>query len=213
MRASAASHPPTDAEPCESRPDDSVRQETILQAADFDTKLPKYWMAQALLMMLVTIVFIPVIPFWLFFGWNFHRKQYARLECHLTDRSLNIRKGLIFRVEKNIPLDKIQDVGLREGPLLRWLGLASLVVETAGQSNPQAGADAHLVGVVNAPAFRDAVLDQRDPVVANLRGPAAPAALPSAAAKDAGRSSAEAELLREIRDSLQRIEGRLEKDG
>lgn len=184
-----------------------MRKETILQAAQFDSKLPKYWMANALIVMTVTIVFIPLIPIWLIFGWNLHKKQYERLECHLTDRSLNIRKGLIFRVEKNIPLDKIQDVGLREGPLLRWLGLASLVVETAGQSSPQGGSDAQLVGVVDAPRFRDAVLDQRDAVVANLRG-AAPASAPDAPPA----AALDTQLLREIRDSLQRIEGRLERD-
>ncbi|MCA8978646.1 MAG: PH domain-containing protein [Planctomycetes bacterium] len=183
-----------------------MRKETILQAATFDSKLPKYWMANALIVMAVSVVFIPLIPVWMIFGWNLHRKQYERLECHLTDRSLNIRKGLIFRVEKNIPLDKIQDVGLREGPLLRWLGLASLVIETAGQSGPQGGADAHLVGVVEAPRFRDAVLDQRDEVVAGLRGGSS---VPkSVFAPD---SSNEAALLREIRDCLQRIEGKLER--
>lgn len=186
-----------------------MRKETILRAAQFDSKLPKYWMANALIMMTVTIVFIPLIPFWLIFGWKLHEKQYERLECHLTDRSLNLRKGLIFRVEKNIPLDKIQDVGLREGPLLRWLGLATLVVETAGQSSPQGGSDAQLVGVVDAPRFRDAVLDQRDAVVESLRGNGAvfPAASESRPAADQ-----DTELLREIRDSLQRIEGRLSRD-
>lgn len=186
-----------------------MRKETILQAARFDPKLPKYWMANALIMMVVTVIFIPLVPVWLFFGWSLHRKQYERLECHLTDRSLNIRKGLIFRVEKNIPLDKIQDVGLREGPLLRWLGLASLVIETAGQSSPQGGSDAHLVGVVDAPAFRDAVLDQRDAVVANLRGTPPPATESQGAAASA--TDAQIELLREIRDSVQRIESRLDQ--
>lgn len=186
-----------------------MRRETILQTARFDPLLPKYWMANALIMMTVTIVFIPLIPIWLIFGWKLHNKQFARLECHLTDRSLNIRKGLIFRVEKNIPLDKIQDVGLREGPLLRKLGLSSLVVETAGQSSPQGGADAHLVGVIDAPAFRDAVLDQRDAVVSGLRDSGSNAPVPIASGESTGSESTR--LLREIRDSLQRIENRIER--
>lgn len=208
MQAPAASRPDA---PLPSQLDGTrtLRKETILQAARFDPKLPKYWMANALIMMVVTVIFIPLVPVWLFFGWSLHRKQYERLECHLTDRSLNIRKGLIFRVEKNIPLDKIQDVGLREGPLLRWLGLASLVIETAGQSSPQGGSDAHLVGVVDAPAFRDAVLDQRDAVVANLRGTPPPATESQGAAASA--TDAQIELLREIRDSVQRIESRLDQ--
>lgn len=186
-----------------------MRRETILHEARFDEKLPVYWMVQSLILLAVTVVLIPLVPVWLILGWGFHRKQLARMECHLTDRSLNIRKGVIFRVEKNIPLDKIQDVGLREGPLLRKLGLASLVVETAGQSAGSAGADAHLVGVVDAPAFRDRVLDRRDEVVENLRG--APAPAPDTASAPAADPEATA-LLRDIRDSLRRIEERVGRD-
>ena len=106
---------------------------------------------------------------------------------------------ILFRTEKNVPLDKIQDVAMKEGPLLRKLGLASLGVETAGSSNPQ-GADAQLVGVVDAPVFRDAILDQRDKVVEG-QGKAPVEA--SASSKD--------DVLVEIRDSLLRIEGVLAK--
>ena len=185
-----------------------MRRETILHEARFDEKLPIYWMVQAQLLLVFTVILLPLAPIWLIFGWGFHRKQLARMECQLTDRSLNIRKGVLFRVEKNIPLDKIQDVGLREGPILRWLGLSSLVVETAGQSG-QAGADAHLIGIVDAPSFRDRVLDRRDEVVERLRGPAPVAA---GADEGAGEPAEATALLREISDSLVRIEGRLDRE-
>lgn len=138
-----------------------MRNETVLLEAKFDEKLVKYWMLGTQLTLLVMVFTIPLMPIWLIFGWNFHRKQYERLSAKLTDRSLEIRRGLLFRMEKNVPLDRIQDLTMTEGPLLRWLGLARLHVETAGQ-NVGGGGGAHLVGVVNAPAFRDAVLDQRD---------------------------------------------------
>lgn len=175
-----------------------MRDEKVILKARFDSKLPLYWMLTTLWVLLLSIAGIPLIPIWLVVGWGVHRKQLERLECELTERSLNIRQGVFFRVEKNIPLDKITDLAMREGPILRWLGLASLHAETAGQG---AGVgNAQLSGVIDAPAFRDAVLDQRDRIVAT--GAAAAAPSPSASAADAA-------VLVEIRDSLHRIEGLL----
>lgn len=174
-----------------------MRQEVILQRATFDPKLKMYWMMSAQIGLLFTFIGIPIMPIWWFFGRNIHQKQFDAMKCELTERSLNIRKGFIFRVEKSIPLDKIQDVGMKEGPVLRWLGLSALAVETAGQSSPQGASDAALAGVIDAPAFRDAILEQRDRVVATGHlTPAAPAT--SSESSDV--------VLIEIRDSLQRIE-------
>ncbi len=176
-----------------------MRKENVLLEARFDSKLPHYWMIYSVILLAFTVVGIPLIPFFLIFGYAFFRKRYEALQCQLTERSLHIRRGVIFRSEKNIPLDKIQDIGMTEGPLLRKLGLASLAVETAGQSSAQGAADASLVGIVNAPAFRDAILDQRDRVSASG---AAQASEPTSEVA----SSSSHEVLVEIRDSLQRLE-------
>jgi len=173
-----------------------MRRENVLREASFDSKLPKYWMLSTLFVLLMSFIGIPFIPVWLIIGWGIHQKQYERLSCTLTERTLNIKRGLVFRVEKNIPLDKIQDVGMKEGPLLRKLGLASLNIETAGQSGPQGGTDASLVGIIDSPAFRDAILDQRDHIV--HEGGGAPA---KASVEEPG-----GDVLLEIRDSLKRIE-------
>jgi len=179
-----------------------MRDEKVLVKARFDAKLPTYWMMGTLLGLTFSFIGIPFVPIWLIFGWGVHKKQYEVMECELTERSLNIRRGFIFRVEKNIPLDKIQDVGMKEGPLLRKLGLSALAVETAGQSSAQGSSDATLTGVIDAPAFRDAILNQRDLVAGVALAPAAP--VPPTAPAVAGE-----EVLVEIRDSLHRIEGLL----
>ena len=177
-----------------------MRTETVLARAEFDEKLPHYWLLATLFTLLVTFIGIPVIPFWLIFGPRVHRKQYDVLECELTERTLNIRRGFLFRVEKNIPLDKIQDIGMTEGPLLRKLGLASLRIETAGNS-VQGAADAQLVGIIDAPRFRDAILDQRDLVAG-----APPTMEGKAPAGEGLGGEGTRALLVEIRDSLKRIE-------
>ena len=85
------------------------------------------------------------------------------MECKLTDQTLELKKGYLFRIEKTIPLDKIQDLTLREGPLLRALGICMLDIETAGQSSPQGSSDAKIIGIKDTKEFRDRVGQKQDP--------------------------------------------------
>lgn len=108
-------------------------------------------------------------------------------------------------MEKNIPLDKIQDLTVHEGPILRWLGLASLKVETAGSSGGQGKADASLPGIVDPLAFRDAVLERRNLVVG-----VAPE--PSSRSSGEPLTAGDHEVLVAIRDTLHRIEQLLQRN-
>ena len=119
--------------------------------AEFDKKVIIYWWLQALGLMLSTVILIPLIPVWLLVGYFFHQKQFDHLSCVLTDRSINIRSGLLFKKQQNIPLDKITDLSIMGGPFLDSLGISKISIETAG-STPFP-----LTGVANAEKFRDVV--------------------------------------------------------
>ena len=81
--------------------------------------------------------------------------------------------------------------------------LRALGVETAGNS-VQGQSDATLTGVIDAPSFRDAILNQRDLVAGSSAVAVSPATVTPTADP----------VLVEIRDSLLRIEGMLgQKDG
>ena len=82
---------------------------------------------------------------------------FQTLECYLTSRVLVYRRGLFVKIEKTIPLTRIQDLGMVQGPLMRAFGIHKLKIETAGQSTPGGAGEAALIGVVDAPAFRDLV--------------------------------------------------------
>jgi putative membrane protein len=177
--------------------------EVLLRAA-FEPRLKKYFLLQSTFVMLISLIGIPLLPFWLLgLGPVVHRRQYEALECVLTPRSLNFHKGFLIRIQKNVPLDKITDLALVEGPLLRFLGLCSLGIETAGGG--PATSTAQLIGVVDAIAFRDAVLRQRD-LVSSAGTEVAPPTIPL----DSMEGSSQ-ELLSDIRDSLGRIEDLLAK--
>ena len=74
--------------------------------------------------MLSTVILISLIPVWLLVGYFFHQKQFDHLSCVLNDRSINIRSGLLFKKQQNIPLDKITDLSIMGGPFLDSLGSA-----------------------------------------------------------------------------------------
>ena len=155
----------------ESQPD--VTGETVLEA-QFDRKIGPHtrWTVSGWLV--VSIVGIPLIPFWLLFSlWYvpeylrrisarlttqalevrkgvffsstgsseatipllFNVPEYLRrISARLTTQALEVRKGVFFRSEATIPLNRITDVRLHDGPLMRHYGLRGLKVETAGQS-------------------------------------------------------------------------------
>lgn len=112
----------------------------------------------------ISIIGIPLMIIWfLGLGQYFTKRYHEGLRCKLTDRNLEFKKGVLFRVEKTIPLENIQDLTFIDNPLLQWLDLRILKIETAGQSNPQ-GSDMKLVGIIDTNAFKEAVLEQREVV-------------------------------------------------
>ena len=111
-------------------------------------------------------------------------------------------------MEKTIPLDKITDMGLLQGPIMRAMDLERLTVEAAGSSAP--GALASVIGVIDARGFRDAVMKQKELLAAGKTGTEelAPAAAVGSATPGVSSDAESIQLLREIRDSLHRLEGR-----
>lgn len=175
-----------------------MNKERVLLEAKFNPKVCLYWLLSGTVILTVTIIGIPLVPIWLVVGREVTRRYLARMSCTLTDRSLKVNKGWLVRVEKTVPLDKITDVGLVQGPIMRWLELEALSVETAGQSSM--GPLVTMTGIVGGRAFRDAVLVERDRVAG------AKEEAPVAVAGE-GKEA----MLEEIRDTLLRIEKKLDQ--
>lgn len=182
--------------------------EAVLRQATFDPQVRTYWLLTGALILTVTIVGIPLLIFWFPIGYVLTGRYMERLRCVLTEKNLHVARGVLVRQEKTVPLDKITDLAMSHGPIMRSLGLRGLSVETAGQSGP--GSLIKLVGIEGTEEFRAAVLAQRERVGAS--GGASSAPSPAAAA--AGEAAAESgKLLTEIRDALLRIERRLDGGG
>lgn len=116
---------------------------------------------------------------------NWRRFTYA-----VTDSELVIERGLLNRTRRSIPLERIQDVGIEQGPLSRIFGLAEVRVETGGGEKDEAVLDsvtlseaARLRGALRGGTTRRAVvgLDTGD------AGPAADEPMATVFAMPVGR--------------------------
>lgn len=74
------------------------------------------------LMMWIVGVVIAFI-YALIFGPWLSRKQAEVLEYRLYESNLFVHQGVFFIKRKTIPLDRITDIVLVQGPLLRYFGL------------------------------------------------------------------------------------------
>ncbi len=174
----------------------TASHEQLPMQAEFNPLIRPYLVISIGFSLVMTIVGIPLAIVW-FLGvgqwWAWH--YFDKLECVLSDSTLRYRKGIIFQVEKTIPLENIQDVTFIEGPLLKRFHLSILKFETAGQSAGQAH-DMKLVGIIDAHHYRSHILAARE----KLKRPpqSAPAAMGAA-------DRAQAEALRAIQHSLEEI--------
>ncbi len=67
--------------------------------------------------------------------------NWRRFTYEVTDSELVIERGLLNRTRRSIPLERIQDVGIEQGPLSRIFGLAEVRVETGGGDKDEAVLD------------------------------------------------------------------------
>lgn len=167
--------------------------------AEFNPLIKPYLVITIGLSIAMTVIGLPLALIWfLGVGPWWARHYFDKLECVLSENSLRYRKGIIFQVEKTIPLENIQDVTFIEGPLLKRFHLAILKFETAGQSVGQAH-DMKLIGIIDAHHYRTQILATRE----RLKRPQAAVSAPGA--MNAVVDRAQAEALRGIQRQLEEI--------
>jgi len=131
--------------------------------------------------------------------------KFRTLRYRFDDEGVWRAQGILWRREVNVAYRRIQDIHLTSGLLQRWMGLATVSIQTAaGSANPELTID----GVLEAEALRDFLYTKMRGVRDHVHAGAA--ATHGAAALDAGGTGDEAlVLLIEIRDGLRRLEARI----
>ena len=108
--------------------------------------------------------------------------SYFRFRYRVTEESLVITHGVLFRRRRVIPRSRIQNVDLRAGPLQQLLGVAAARIETAGGADTEATLS--VVSRAEGVRLRETLVRSategrlRAPAAATSIAPAAPTAAP-----------------------------------
>jgi putative membrane protein len=175
-----------------------IAEAKIIHEAVFNPKLKKYIFFIVLFYLFASVIGIVIVPFWICgLGQWLSGKYFKTLSCKLTNKQLLFSKGIVFKIEKTIPLENIQDLSFFGGPFLRGLGLTFIRVETAGGGQ----GNQHLMsipGVDHAEEVKTMILAQREVVIHQKHNPVT-------------SSLTDAEVLKEIRDEIKGLRADLKR--
>ena len=120
--------------------------------------------------------------------------RYQTLRYRFDDEGISVSWGILFRREIYLTYRRIQDIHLTRNILQRWMGLATVSVQTAsGSSSPEMSIE----GLLEADQLRDYLYGR-------MRGVREQADAPSTALGKVPADEVSA-LLREIRDGLKEL--------
>ena len=128
--------------------------------------------------------------------------KYRTMHFRFDHEGIWKRQGLLWRRETNVAYRRIQDIHLTSGIIQRWLGLATVSIQTAAGSST---AEVTIDGVLEAEALRDYLYTKMRGV---RDGAHAAAHVPESASGGETHDETLA-LLTEIRDSLRQLETRV----
>lgn len=186
-----------------------MSEEIILNEASFNPKVKTYIFFIVLFYLITSIIGIIVVPIWVFgFGQWLSKKFYHTLSCQLTNKNLKFSKGLIFHIEKTVPLENIQDLSFFGGPILRSFGLTMIRIETAGGGGQHHQNMMSMLGIIDAEKFKTDILNQREKIIREKSG------LNQVGSNDADNTSSISQtqqLLSDIKNELVEIKNALRK--
>jgi putative membrane protein len=123
---------------------------------------------------LLTLIFffgigliLALIHYFSFGHWLCPRLANA-LRYRIEGSVLRVDSGVMFLSRKSRPLERITDVALVQGPLLRHFGIWAMQIQTAGS----ALCEAVLCGVRNPEEVRELILSQRQRIYGEKAGDA-----------------------------------------
>ena len=102
------------------------------------------WLITVLSFILTFIISIPIIILWI-----------RNLKYIIQEDRVTVHKGILTKIQKNIPLRAVTDFILERSLFDRFLGIGSIKIQTAGQSPSSTGYEGKLAGLLDYEALHD----------------------------------------------------------
>lgn len=103
------------------------------------------------LVILAVIVLVPVLLFFVWVGLYYKSMWYELREDEIT-----WKRGVWFRTTGIVPYNRVTNIDVRQGPVMRLLGISTLAVQTAGYSG-QAVPEIRIEGMEHAEELRELI--------------------------------------------------------
>ena len=87
---------------------------------------------------LLWLISVPIIKLWI-----------SNLSYYIDEDRITIHKGILSKIKQNVPYRAITDFQLHRSLYDRFLGIASIKLQTAGQSPTATGFEAKLAGLID----------------------------------------------------------------
>ncbi|MDP8202720.1 MAG: PH domain-containing protein [Candidatus Tenebribacter burtonii] len=114
----------------------------IIPALDSDIAFSQFtyylWLIIIGVILLMWIITVPIMILWI-----------KNLTYFIEDDKIVIKKGILTKIKQNIPFRMITDFMLERTLYDRWLGIGSIKIQTAGQTQNATGYEGKLSGLIN----------------------------------------------------------------
>lgn len=96
------------------------------------------WLIALGCIFLIWIISVPIIILWI-----------RNLEYHIDEERITIHKGILTKIQQNIPYRAITDFMLHRSLYDRLLNIGSIRVQTAGQTTTPTGYEGNFAGLID----------------------------------------------------------------
>ena len=84
---------------------------------------------------------------------------YKSVVYHLNDTEMTWKRGVFFRKTGIVPYNRITNVDIVQGPVMRLFGISHLKIETAGGGASKSSAEIQLEGISDPEPLRQLIMD------------------------------------------------------
>ena len=105
---------------------------------DFSTFTYYLWLIVLGIIFLMWIITAPIMILWI-----------KNLSYFIEADKIVIKKGILTKIKQNIPFRMVTDFMLERTLYDRWLGIGSIKIQTAGQTQNATGYEGKLAGLIN----------------------------------------------------------------
>ncbi len=102
----------------------------------------------------ILLLFAIIVVFAIFAYWT--KLYYESMWYELHDDEMRWKRGVWFRTTGIVPYNRITNLDLKQGPVMRWLNISTLSIQTAGYSG-QAVPEIRIEAVEHAEELRELV--------------------------------------------------------